>query len=364
MLENLEKALVFSENYKVSPEDVLFIDFSLSGVKFPASCVRIRFGFHPQNNSFFRASTEKDINDYFFALPVTRESAYHIEGDKFNANGELLGNIKDAEEDTCDSSYLRRKGTVFVFNPLSKSSCYGCKFCHTIKQTPRDRKSIITEDEVKDFFRNWLKNQHLVDLSHLIQVSIVTGCFGSEQKLVEYLKMVKGILTQFGFNGILFYYGSEITSEKSLEELRKINPFTLCVSVECFADRGIILRSTKGRLTSEDIKKILAKAKEYEFGARFSYILGIEPLEVMEFNFVRLLPYINAFPVINVFQIHRGQENLRFHGAREMEYYLEARKIIEGIFMNTTMRPNPWENYRSLWHLNFGKEYLNDFRTP
>lgn len=364
MIKDLSEALVFSNNYSVPLEDILFLDFSLSGIEFSLSYPRIRFKFVPEHKSWFQDSIQREIKNYFFALPTSSTSTYRIENKRLTINGRALGRVGKVEEDTCDSSYLRRKGTVLVFNPLSKSLCHGCKFCHTIKQTPKDRKFLITKDEVRNFFRNWLDSQNLIDLSHLIQVSIVTGCFGSEKKVVEYLKMVRGILAHFGFEGVLFYYGSEITTGKNLEQLKQINPFTLCLSVECFADRSIILRSMKGKLTFEDIKRILGKARDYGFGVRFSYILGIEPLEVMEFNFVRLIPHINAFPVINVFQTHRRQEDLRFHGAREIEYYLEARKIIEGIFMNTTMRPNPWENYRSLWHLNFGKEQLNEIRTP
>lgn len=364
MIRNLSEALLLSEYYTIPLEEILFLDFSLNGIEFSFSYPRIRFKFIPEHKSWFKDSIQRGIKSYFFALPTSSKSTYCIKNKRLIINGRALGRVGKVEEDTCDSSYLRRKRTVLVFNPLSKSLCHGCKFCHTITQTPQDRKSLISKDEVRNFFGSWLDNQNLIDLSHLIQVSMVTGCFGSEKKVLEYLKMLRGILTRFGFKGTLFYYGSEITSEKGLEELKKISPFILCLSVECFADRGIILKSAKGRLAFEDIKRILLKARECELGVRFSYILGIEPLELMEINFVRLLPYINVFPVINVFQVHNGQENLRFHEAREIEYYLEARKIIERIFMNTTMRPNPWENYRSLWYLNFGKEQLNEIRTP
>ena len=80
--------------------------------------------------------------------------------------------------------------------------------------------------------------------------------------------------------------------------------------------------------------------------------------------FRELLPCINSFPIINVFQVHSNQEGLRHPAAQELGYYLRARKTLEGIFSGTSLRPRPWENYRSLWFLKFGEEILGDIRTP
>lgn len=84
----------------------------------------------------------------------------------------------------------------------------------------------------------------------------------------------------------------------------------------------------------------------------------------MEQGFRFLFPNIDRFPVVNIFQVHKGQKSLRFYNAEEINYYLRARKTIENMFIGTDMRPAPWENYRSLWYLKFGKEDLNEIRTP
>jgi hypothetical protein len=278
---------------------------------------------------------------------------------------EKIGKIKNLANDTCDASYPRRGGTVLNLNPVSKSTCCGCKFCHTLLQDANDRQENLQNISVlKKFIEQWLKKYKTFDLLHLIQVAIVTGCFGGEEKVIAYLQKLRNILDKYNFNGELFYYGSEITTKKSLDKLRKIKNFAICLSLECFENRKKLVRDIKTKITIDKAKEILKTAKENNFRVNFSYILGLESLEIIKRRFKELLPYINSFPVINVLQVHRGQEKLRYSEAWKLDYYIKARKIIEDLFKNTKMRPRIWENYRSLWYLDFANEKLTDVRTP
>jgi hypothetical protein len=75
------------------------------------------------------------------------------------------------------------------------------------------------------------------------------------------------------------------------------------------------------------------------------------------------LDVITRFPIINIYQVQtQGQVNLIHADAKELEYYLQARKIIESIFKDTKMRLRFWENYRPLWYDVFGEEKIvNDY---
>ncbi len=365
MLKNPSEAIIFSKLYNVPPEDMLFLDFSLSGVKVKFPYARVRFKFIPENRPYFKISFQRNIKEYFFALPTNSFSIYQIENNYLKAGKEKIGKVESLSNDTCDFSYPRRRGTVLNLNPVSKSLCHGCKFCHTVIQDAKDREeNLQVEAGLKEFIKNWLKKQQKPDLSHLIQVAIVTGCFGNEERLLSWLKMARKILNEFNFSGELFYYGSEITQKESLEEIEKLKPFGLCISLECFEKRTEILKFTKARLSIEDIKKILERAKKKGIRTNFSYILGIEPLKIINEGFRELAPYINSFPVINVFQLHQRQEDLRCKEALSIDYYIKARKMIEKIFEDKKITPRVWENYRSLWYLNFAKEQLTDIRTP
>lgn len=365
MLKNLLETLTLSEIYNVPPEDILFTDFSLSGVRLNLPFTRVRFEFLPENISYFKTSYQNNISKYFFALPTNPNSPYHIKNGCLTRKGEIIGKVKEIANDTCDSSYPRRGGTVLNLNPISKSLCHGCEFCHTLLQEARDREeNLQSEFALRNFLEAYLKKCELQNLSHLIQVAIVSGCFGSEQRVIEWLKMARKVLNKYKFSGELFYYGSEVTTEKSLDEIEKIKPFGLCLSWECFENRRWRLRNIKATLTIEDAQEILAGAKERGVRTNFSYILGLESLEAMQKGFKELRPFINSFPVVNLFQVHCGQDKLRYEDAWSIDYYIKARKILEQMFEDTNMRPRPWENYRSLWYLKFGDEVLNDIRTP
>lgn len=364
MLTNLSETLILADKYDVPPEDILFLDFSLNGVKFHVPYSRIRFEFVPYDIPVFGRSMKYKVNNYFFALPVACDSYYSIEKNSLIINEDIIGKVSSLAEDTCDTCYPRRGGTVLNLNPNSKSSCSGCKFCHTIQQTAKDETRLLTPVEFQHFLEDWVRKYNLPDLSHLVQVALVTGCFGSEKELIEYLKMIREILSKYNFRGELFYYGSEIISKKALDELISVKPFAICLSLECFDNRHIMLRDIKNQVAVEDAKRILSKAKDNGFRTNFSYILGIEPLSAMERLFEEMFPYINSFPIINIFQIHNGQEGIRYSEAWGIDYYMKAREILEAKFLKTNMRPRPWENYRSLWYLKFGEVVLNGVRTP
>lgn len=365
MLKNPLETLTLSKIYDVPPEDILFLDFSLHGIKLDLPYTRIRFEFIPKNRPYFKTSFQRNIKKYFFALPTNPNSSYHIKGGYLMTKEERIGKIKNLANDTCDTSYPRRGGTVLNLNPVSKSLCHGCKFCHTILQKAKDREeNLQSESTLKRFIKTWLKRYKVSDLSHLIQVAIVSGCFGNEQKVMEYLKMLRNILNEYNFKGELFYYGSEITTEKSLNEMKKLKPFALCLSWEVFKNRKYWTKDIKARITIKDAKRILASAKEKGFRTNFSYMLGLESFEIIQKGFKELIPYVNSFPVINIFQVHRGQKKLRYPDAWDIDYYIKARKMIEKMFKDMDIKPRIWENYRCLWYLNFAKETLNDIRIP
>ena len=97
----------------------------------------------------------------------------------------------------------------------------------------------------------------------------------------------------------------------------------------------------------------------------FSYVLGLESLFTVEKYFSLAKRFINSFPIINTIQLHKYHSaSLLTPEAVNIEYFFEARKLLERIFIDTDMRPREWENYRSLWFLKFAEEKLTGIRTP
>ncbi|MGN1227171.1 MAG: hypothetical protein ACI4TX_00850, partial [Christensenellales bacterium] len=105
------------------------------------------------------------------------------------------------------------------------------------------------------------------------------------------------------------------------------------------------------------IKRVLKKAKDRGFSANFLYILGLDSLEAFEKYFTELKPFVNRFPVVQIMQNYTAdQEDLRCEEGKTLEYYIKARKILENLFKDTSMRPRAWENYRGLFYDKFADE--------
>lgn len=366
MLKNIKHLNELSSKYNIPKEDLLLLDLNLSGIKLEFQSRRVRFELESTNKDIFSLAHKRNISNFYLAVPTVDQSPYSFKNGNLFFNGYIIGKAWGITEDFCDSSYPRRGGTVLNINPNSTTLCRGCKFCYTGFQIPKDREPMLSSNKLQTFLENWMKKFGISDLSHLIQVAIVTGIFPGEKQVIDFIKMAKNILNKFSFNGELLYFGSQITSEEALQELKEIKPFGICFTLECFAkkNRNHFLRDVKRELHLDTIKKSLSSATYMGIKTNFSYIVGLESLEIIKKGFCNFLPYINSFPIVNTLQAHKGQRGLRHSTAGKIDYYIKARKIIENIFMETACRPRPWENYRSLWYLKFGEEFLNGARTP
>ncbi|MGH8885163.1 MAG: hypothetical protein ACRDYX_08330 [Egibacteraceae bacterium] len=89
--------------------------------------------------------------------------------------------------------------------------------------------------------------------------------------------------------------------------------------------------------------------------------MGLDPLSDLIGGVTALAPHVTEFPNFQVYQAHNSiMAGLRAESASELDFYLEARKAIEGIMCPTGLRPMAWECYRPLWYFTFGDEPLLD----
>lgn len=361
---NINVVARLSGRYEVPLEDVLFIALNVNGVNLECDYNRMRMAFRLADSGLFEYAKQRGELNYYFALPVNQVSPFAIVGDVLLLQDTVIGQAIGPTEDICDSHYPRRKGTSLNINPNSRTSCHGCQFCYTAYQIPYDRKRLKTDSDIREFFEDWMIKYGLTDLSHLIQVSIVTGCYESSDALCRFLLILKRILTEYRFTGKIFYLGSQITTQEQLKSVVEIQPFGICFSLETF-ERRELLRKDKREVSLQNALESMDLARSLGYEVNFSYIVGMEPLQVMEYHFNCFREHINKFPTINTLQLHKyHQATLMAPGAHRLEYYLDARRILERLFGQTSMRPLVWEDYRSLWFLTFDKEALHGIRTP
>lgn len=361
---NIKRVVRLSEQYHMPLEDILFIALNVHGVKLDCGYGRVRMDFRLADSELFGYAKERGEFDYFFALPVNPDSEFILTDAVLSLGGTLIGQAINPMEDVSDLYYFRRKKTVLNFNPNSRSSCAGCRFCYTSRLTPNDEERVETENELKIFFENWMNRNGFADLSHLIQISVVTGNYRNSDDLCCFLFELKRAVQEYRFGGKIFYLGSQIATTEQLNRLVEIQPFGICFSLEVF-DRRNLLRRDKKALELKDTCDAMDLARKLGYEVNFSYIVGMEPLQVLEEHFRHFRDYVNKFPTINTFQRHKFQgPTLMDPTADRLEYYLDARRILEQLFGQTSMRPLAWEDYRSLWFLAFNGEPLYGIRTP
>ncbi|MBA7540558.1 hypothetical protein ES705_32857 [subsurface metagenome] len=257
-------------------------------------------------------------------------------------------------EDSCEVFYTRNKGKVLCFNPNSRSNCLGCNFCYT--PTSSDDKKIISDKEIYNELLSWVnKNMHN-DLSHIEQIAVVTGCFGNDKLIIDYLFELRSVSSKLSFKGEILFLGSP-RNEQTIHILNSIKPFNLCFTIECFENRNNIINNDK-LVDLERIKNLMSLSKSMGIYTNLSYIVGLDSLSDIKKQFQTLISFINRFPIISIYQTDSKRKKIRNKEACKIEYYLEAKRTIEKIFWNTELRPTKWSNHRSLWREYFGNSKL------
>jgi hypothetical protein len=362
---HIEQVKMLADKYNIPIEDVLFIALNFFGVKMDVTYNRMRMAFHLNSvDPIFSYASELNDLDYYFALAINHKSPFHISNGILYLKNYEIGKAIGATEDFCDSHYHRRLGTSLNINPNSRTSCRGCDFCYTAYQVPNDRRRMKTEKEIHDFFISWMNSRNVPDLSHLVQVSIVTGCYETEKDLIKFLIKLYTVLQSLQFKGRIFYLGSMLVSLESIHALKKIPSFGYCVSLECF-ERRHLLKASKKILTIDGAKEIMLECINANMEVNYTYILGIEPHDVFLPYMEDFLKFTTKFPTINILQLHQQHDrNLLDKTVIDLTYFLEARIKIESLFRQSKMRPLVWEDYRSLWYLKFGCEVLKGIRVP
>jgi len=355
MLNNLSEAVDLSEMYDIPVEDIILIDLNSTGVNSNLNLDRIRF----------TLKLESFPEEFYVALPITQKSPFFLsyETSQLLFDGKPVGIVKGVENDTCDNTYFRRNKTVLTLNSNCRSTCKGCEFCATYVQDAQDLNNLTTEKSLRVRMEEIKKENDMEDLSNLIEVAICTGCFPDEEKTRDHLVMVRETLDEMGFTGELKYIGAQITSEESLDILRKTSPFSLYLTVECFTRREQLMKPIKSKVTVSKGKQILKHSLQRGFDTSILYIIGLDPLDLVTQEFKDYVPYLSRFPIINLFQNYKPeQQSLRDPKACAIEYYLEARKELERIYKSSGLRPRPWENYRPLWYSKFSDEDIHEIR--
>ena len=353
---NYDEATALSIRYEIPVEDVIMIAINRYGIVANIEDKRIRF----------KIKLHTDEAVYYCAVCVnTYSSPFYIDGQGIlYLERKEIGSIFEQEKDTCDSTYFRRNKTALTLNSNKRSQCKGCTFCGTYNLDPDDNYDLNNRHSLSAYVEALLSKNSLSDLSDIVRITICTGCFESESALVEHILMVKEVFENYGFDKRIRYIGSQLRSDSAMKQISEnLKAFSLTYTVECFSRRQEIMRKEKGDIDIPGIVHILQRALSYGFSTNYLYILGLESLEIMEDGMLKLRDSINRFPGIQIMQnFTEEQEHQRIPEAKEIDYYLKARKMIERMYEKEGFKPRLWENYRGLFYTSYNSKALKSIR--
>lgn len=290
----------------------------------------------------------------FFAVCVNTylDSPFELKGDNLYLDGKIVGEVSNIERDTCTSTYFRNNKKAITLNSNSRSKCIGCKFCGTYSLSEDDAVDFLTEYKVREYFEDLLIINGISDMNAIENITVCTGCFKNEDALVKHLLDLRRGVDSLGFNGSINYIGSQLRDYDKIRMIRdEIGNFGIYLTIEKFLEREKFMKKEKASLTLEKAKELLSYSSSIGVTSTFLYILGLEDLETVKNYMYYFKESVNKFPIIQVFQDYTPeQEKYRCKDAKNIEYYLKARQMIDEIFSDTELSPKLWECFRSLYH--------------
>jgi len=188
-----------------------------------------------------------------------------------------------------------------ILNINLQRQCFACKFCQFILyKTQPD----ISEDEGFKLIDLSLKGNNLENVS---EIAIVTGLFGSSEKVADHIIKIINLAVERGFKGRIFYIGFELTNPKNIKKIllnieqNNLKGFKIAYTFEMFNKRNYLMHHIKSKYYFSDIVSILKLLKDCGvISLEYTYIPALDNLDDFKFGAEKLAPL--AEPHISIFR--------------------------------------------------------------
>lgn len=210
---------------------------------------------------------------------------------------------------------------------------------------------------------------------HVFEEVMLTAIHEHDESLVvEHLIAVREAMTAEGLpeSTTLGVLTSALRSEEAFAELaEKTGPVLLFLTTESFEEHRAGAGAAQAAAeadpgaagapsSSEALAQILRRARTAGHQTSFTYTVGSEPLDEMRDWLLPLAEQTTMWPSLTILPAATPVDDSQHVAAPDerLDFFLEARSLLEQIFAPTGLRPVPWRNYRGLWYRQHAGEPL------
>ncbi|WP_133884165.1 hypothetical protein [Glycomyces sp. NRRL B-16210] len=331
------------------------------------------YGLRGNNTEGMRLRLNSEDEEFMLVLPADRATSpfslrAHVDPSspqhglsELCVDGTPVAEIIEAEPGEEVRGYLRAEGTaatLLLQNATDESDLVKCY---------RDLLQALASDLSED-------EPHLFD-----EVTLSAGGANEEALVVEHLTAVREAMTAEGLpeTTTLGVLTPALRSKPAFAELAdKVGPVLLFLTTETFEDDGTVETAEPSvpddaaaadplvppaSRQSERLSEILAAAREAGHRTSFTYTVGSEPLDEMRAWLLPLAEQTTMWPSLTILPAESPVDDSPQHIAapdERLDFFLEARRLLEQIFAPTQLRPQPWRCYRGLWYRQHAGEHL------
>lgn len=222
-------------------------------------------------------------------------------------------------------------------NPKISGKCPGkCLFCHRAymkKAFNKKKPTLIPPNQIINSINSRFAKEVFKKID---RVMVITELFGSEIKLINYIRELRTLLIKAGFNpnrefGVC---SADIRTSTGISQLSNLlNPKRFSFSVEVFDQRSKLMSKYKG-LPFRNIIEILSNVKKLGFEEiQINYVAGIDKLSSFKDGISKLynMKLIDSIG-FNIFTVFCPEQyNLRYSEAWHVGYYYEMISFLQDI---------------------------------
>ena len=307
-----------AHRHQISWDETLLIALNIHGLHSHGdAAATVRLKVQPPETEVFQ-----------LVVPAGRAtSPFTVADGELRVDGTPVAAVVDLRSDSSVGGYLRAGGRAATIHPYAGGEATGA-----------DSVEAAYTRLLADLAISLPVGNTLADLTE-VTVSAVTD-YDSEAAAIDDLVTLRTAMSRLDMTARIGLLSSMVRSAEAMERLSaEVAPFTLFLNADHDLDTAVA-------------EQVLANARNHGHLTSFTYTVGNDPLDVMRDRLLPLAQYTTVWPSLNILQTPTPDAEAGHIAEPEerLNFFLQARTMLERIFAPTDLKPEPWRNYRGLWN--------------